>query len=198
MRLVRLAILRACVIPVAVACVVDVVQGQVTDLDSALQPAPAGNRRGPLMLELSAGRTKQPGITSGGGPGTIAAGIGAGRWVTDRVMLGVEARAHGTIDIEASVPSVRFVSGVVAVRSFSGEVALRLAAGPAWVVNPNRRAARTIGYAASIELPLEPDLREASWVVFLRYSGTGIVSTPAVRSAPFRTTQLALGIRLEL
>ena len=194
----RLAIMRACGTLVVMGCVVDVVQGQTTDRDSVLHPAPTGNRRGPLMLELSAGRTAQPGVTSGGGPGTIAAGIGSGRWVTDRVMLGVEARAHGTIDIEASVPSVRFVSGVVAVRSSSGEFALRLAAGPAWVVNPNRRAARTIGYAASIELPLEPDLREASWVVFLRYSGTGIVSTPAVRSAPFRTTQLALGIRLEL
>jgi len=49
-----------------------------------------------------------------------------------------------------------------------------------------------------LEISLEPDLRQASWVVFLRYSGTGTVSTPPSRSAPFCTTQLALGIRLEL
>ena len=150
------------------------------------------------MLELSVGRTQRTGITSGGGPATAAAGIGTGKWIADRVMLGLEARAHGTIDIEESVPSVRFVSGVVAWRPTSGQPVVRLAAGPAWIANGNSRATRTLGYSASLELPTQPDLTKASWVWFLRYSGTGTVSIPSTSGAAFNVRHFTLGLRLEL
>lgn len=182
---------------VAATClIVGVVQAQeAPPRDSTA----TGKGRGPFMLELSFGRTKMPGITNGGGPGTAAVGIGTGKWFADRVMIGLEARAHGTVDIEPSVPSVRFVSGVLAMRRTPGEPVLRLGVGPAWVGPPNSRlAARTVGYSASLEIPFEPDLREGSLVLFLRYSGTGNVATPPSRPAPFRTTQFALGLRLEL
>ena len=193
-RMCRIQIVHAYRVLFAVSIAADVASAQLTEPDSAA----TGKGRGPLMVELSAGRTKMPGISYGGGPATVAAGIGTGKWFADRVMLGLEARAHGTIDIEASVPSVRFVSSVVAIRRTPGEPVLRLAAGPAWVASPNARAVRTFGLAASLEIPFEPDLQQASWVVFMRYSGTGTVLTPPARSVPFRTTQLAVGIRLEL
>ncbi len=151
-------------------------------------PPPAARFNG--TIELGGGKTRDARNTVGAG--TASFGIGVGVWLRDVVLLGVDARANGTIDIEESVPGVRTLQGVIRGRiaGLRG-IDVGLGYGPAWAVRKDL-SKRTTAFSATLTVPFAQRMDEPALALFVRHAWTGEV---ADRGAISMTT---IGVRLDL